>query len=109
MQQYAEVVGGGPVALAGGSAQVRLGPGEVAAAQQQRPEHAHGAGVALVRGHPVPGFQLGVTGHVGFAEGFVREIRIGQCGLRVNGASRLNGSRARLGLRPHKPPCLQQS
>ncbi len=108
-QQDAQVVGGGAVPLAGGPAQVRLGAVQVSAAQQQRAEHAHGTGVALVGGHPVPGLQLGVARRVGLGEHLLREIRIGQCGVRVGDRCRLVGSCARFGLRPHKPPCLQQS
>lgn len=109
VQEHTEVVRGGPVPFAGGTAQVRLGPVEVTAAQQQRTEHAHGAGVALVGGHPVPGLQLGVARRVGLGEQFLREIRIGQRGLRVGYRNRPLGLCARFGLRPHKPPCLQQS
>lgn len=114
VQQYAQVVRGGAVPFPRGAAQVRLGPVQVAAAQQQRTEHAHGARVALVGGHPVPGLELGVAGRVGLGEHFLRavlvqEIRIGQCGLRVDNGSRVTGSRTRLGIRPRKPPCLQQS
>lgn len=114
VEEHAEVVRGGAVPFTGGSPQVRFGAVEVAAAQQQRAEHAHGSGVALVGGHPVPCFQLGVARRVGLGEHLLRavlvqELRIGQCSLRVDDRSRPLGLCVRPGLRPHKPPCLQQS
>lgn len=118
VEENAQVVGRGPVALGGRRPQVGLGAVQVTTTQKDRAQDAHGLGVATVRGPPVA--LLGLLGVIRGVRS-VRRVRDEDgvvVGGVVSGAGGLGDGRGKYRIchvfrRPnaslHKPPCLQQS
>lgn len=131
MQEHAQVVGRGTVAVGSGRTQVGFGAYQVAPAQQQRAEDAHRRGVPGVGGTAVPRLVLGVVRTLcGLrALGVLHAVR-GLCGLCTldgrgtlrslggldvvvvpcgGGKCHIHHVFRRMGVTLNKPPCLQQS